>query len=137
MSLDDEDAPEAVNEQEDHALDDEIEEFRDTVETMMQNLQHNKHNKTYRKAFTSFKNSLKSNVSNEKKIIELMFNFAHEGSHRNQRGQKKKKKNSHRMRVQPRSIARRKYKNVQVQVNQHLEEDTLQELTAVLRQAGN
>ena len=112
MSLDDEDAPEAVNEQEDHGLDDEIEEFRGTVETMVQNLQHNKHDKTYRKAFTAFKNSLKSNVSNDKKMIELMFNFAHEGSHRIQRGQKKKKKNSHRMRVQQRSISRRKYKNV-------------------------
>ena len=43
MSLDDEDTPEAVNEEED-SLDDEIEEFRGTVETMMQNLQHNKHN---------------------------------------------------------------------------------------------
>ena len=77
---------------------------------MLQNLQQNKSNKTYRKAFKAFKNSMKTNVSNDKKMIELMFNFAHEGSHKIQRGQKKK--NSHRMRVQQRSIARRRYKNV-------------------------
>ena len=77
---------------------------------MLQNLQQNKSNKTYRKAFKAFKNSMKTNVSNDKKMIELMFNFAHEGSHKIQRGQKKK--NSHRIRVQQRSIARRRYKNV-------------------------
>ena len=110
MSLED-DVPETVNEEEEDNIDEEIEEFRGTVETMLQNLQQNKSNKTYRKAFKAFKNSLKTNVSNDKKMIELMFNFAHEGSHRIQRGQKKKK-NSHRMRVQQRSIARRRYKNV-------------------------
>ena len=110
MSLED-DVPETVNEEEEDNIDEEIEEFRGTVETMLQNLQQNKSNKTYRKAFKAFKNSLKTNVSNDKKMIELMFNFAHDGSHRIQRGQKKKK-NSHRMRVQQRSIARRRYKNV-------------------------
>ena len=84
-----------------------IEDFRGTIETFIQNVKNNKNNKTYRTAFKRFKDSLKSNVSNDKSMINLMFSFAHEGSQR----KTQKKKNSHKMKVQQRSIQRRKYKN--------------------------
>ena len=108
MSIDEVEADHAVIDDEDEDnISEDIEDFRGTIETFIQNVKNNKNNKTYRTAFKRFKDSLKSNVSNEKSMVNLMFSFAHEGSQR----KTQKKKNSHKMKVQQRSIQRRKYKN--------------------------
>ena len=72
MSIDEVEADHAVIDDEDEDnISEDIEDFRGTIETFIQNVKNNKSNKTYRTAFKRFKDSLKSNVSNEKRYLCL------------------------------------------------------------------
>ena len=60
-----------IDDEDEVNISEDIEDFRGTIETFIQNVKNNKSNKTYRTAFKRFKDSLKSNVSNEKRYLCL------------------------------------------------------------------